>query len=56
MNDPRIRSKGRHKLGQLVREALDVCAKYQHPEYAADFDEIRKSLMHDEDVEDPKQN
>lgn len=51
MADCRIRSKGRHKLISLMREALNVCRKYDHDEYADDFRSVIRYLNHDASVE-----
>ena len=42
-----IRGKGRHKLKMLLREAAEICGKYDHQEYAGDFKQIHDGLIHD---------
>ena len=42
-----IRGKGRHKLRELLFEAILVCEKYEHREYLGDINAILFDLNHD---------
>ena len=42
-----IRGKGRHKLRDLLIEAIVVCEKYEHREYLGDIKAILFGLNHD---------